>query len=150
MKPIANEPEALTKRREKQVLDSSRTEIELLHLRQESQEEKYKGKDDKIAEEINRLTSGQRRIALQKLWNDDCQRNENISQKRWENRNAAWFVKYEETFRKNHENKSPFIKRTDSTEVPQTYAAVVSIINKDHPYDNQPLQYLYNRPKGPR
>ena len=78
MKPIANEPEALTKRREKQVLDNFRTEIELLHLRQESQEEKDKGIDDKIAEEINKLTSGQRRKALQKLWNDDCKRNENI------------------------------------------------------------------------
>ena len=48
MKPIANEPEALTKRGEKQVLDNFRTEIDLLHLRQESQEENIKGKMTKL------------------------------------------------------------------------------------------------------
>ena len=54
MKSIPNEPEALTKRREKQVLDNLRTEIDLLHLRQERQEEKYKGIGDKIKEEIKK------------------------------------------------------------------------------------------------
>ena len=42
MKNIPNEPENVTKRREKQVLDNFKTEIKLLLLRSESQETKYK------------------------------------------------------------------------------------------------------------
>ena len=52
MKAIPNESANLTKRREKQVLDNLKTEIELLQLRHENQEEKYQGIDGKIKEEI--------------------------------------------------------------------------------------------------
>ena len=102
MKMIPNEPENLTRRREKHVLDNMRTEIDLLQVRHENQEEKYRGIDDKMTEEINKITTGERRNTLLKLWDEDCQRNEDISKKRWENKNAAWFAKYEETFKKIH------------------------------------------------
>ena len=59
-----------------------------------------------MKEEISKLTVGERRNALVKLWDEECERNEIISQKRWEEKNAPWFVQYEETFRKKYENKS--------------------------------------------
>lgn len=109
MKCIRNESEDLTKRREKQVLDNFKTEEEILNLRQQNQEEKHQGIDNKMKEELCKLRTGERRNALLKLWDDDCRRNETISQKRWEKKNATWFINYEETFKKKYENKNPFI-----------------------------------------
>ena len=54
MKQILNEPENLTKRREKQVHDDLKTEIELLRLQKENNDEKY----DKMKEEINKIANG--------------------------------------------------------------------------------------------
>ena len=125
MKAIPNESANLTKRREKQVLDNLKTEIELLQLRHENQEEKYQGIDGKMKEEISKLTIGERRNALVKLWDEECERNEIISQKRWEEKNAPWFVQYEETFRKKYENKNPYIKIGEN-DGPRTYAQVAS------------------------
>ena len=48
MKAIPNESTNLIKRREKQVLDNFKTETELLQLRHENQEEKYRGRDGKM------------------------------------------------------------------------------------------------------
>ena len=64
MKTIPNEPENLRKGREKQVMDNLRTEIELLRLRQENQEEKYEAIDNKMKEEIIKIAVGQRRNFL--------------------------------------------------------------------------------------
>ena len=55
MKMIPNEPENLTRRREKKVLDNMRTEIDLLQLCHENQE-KYRGIYDKMTQEINKIT----------------------------------------------------------------------------------------------
>ena len=74
MREIPNEPENLRKRREKQVLDNFRSEIEILRLRQENQEEKFNAIDNKMKEEINKIASGQRRKFLLKLWEEDCDR----------------------------------------------------------------------------
>ena len=62
--------------------------------------QKYRSIDENMKEEINKITIGERQNILLKLWDEDCKRNEIISQKRWENKNAAWFTKYEETFKK--------------------------------------------------
>ena len=97
---ISNEPENLTKRREKQVLDNFKTDVEILNLRQQNQEEKCQGIDNKMKDELSKVATGERRNALLKLWDDDCKRNETIFQTRWEKKNASWFIKYEETFKK--------------------------------------------------
>ena len=76
MKYIPNEPENFTKKREKQVLDNFKTEVEILNLRQQNQEEKYQGTDNKMKEELSKLATGERRNALLKLCDDDCKRNE--------------------------------------------------------------------------
>ena len=126
MKAIPNESTNLTKRREKQVLDNLKAEIELLQLRHENQEGKYQGIDEKMKAEISKLATGERRNTLIKLWEEDCKRNELISQKRWEDKNAPWFVKYENSFRKKHENKNPYIKIGDENDGAKTYAEVVA------------------------
>ena len=83
MKEITNEPETQRKRREKQVLDNFATEIALLDLRGESQEENYQQIDAKMAEEIDKRTLGQLQKNVKKLWQQDCDRNADISKRRW-------------------------------------------------------------------
>ena len=126
MKDIPNESTNFTKRREKQVLDNLKVEIGLLQLRHENQEGRYQEIDEKMEAEISKLATGERRNILIKLWEEDCTRNELISQKRWEDKNVPWFVKYENTFRKEHENKNPYIKIGDENDGAKTYAEVVS------------------------
>ena len=106
--------------------DGNSGSICLLKLRQENLEEKYRGIDDKMTEEINKITTGERRNTLLKLLNEDCQRNEAISKKRWENKNVAWFAKYEETFKKTYEQKNPVIKVGKNNDSPRSYADVAS------------------------
>ena len=80
-----------------------------------------------MKEEINKIASGQRRKFLLKLWEEDCDRNKEISQKRWENKIAAWFVKYEQSFKNTYEGKNPFIKIGETTQqTPRSYANVAS------------------------
>ena len=64
MKAVPNEPENLTKRRERQVLDNLRTETELLQLRHENHEAKYRSIDENMKEEINKITIGERQNIL--------------------------------------------------------------------------------------
>lgn len=54
MKEILNEPDKLKKRREKQVFDNFKSEIEIMRLRQENQEEKYTAIDNKMKEGTQR------------------------------------------------------------------------------------------------
>ena len=124
MKNIPNEPENVTKRREKQVLDSFKTENELLLLRSESQETKYKDIDTKMMTEIEKQATGQSRNYLTNMWQEDCRRNEEISKKRWQNKNLIWLNKYEENFRTKYQNKNPFIKEPDETDRSKTYAEI--------------------------
>ena len=124
MKNIANEPENVTKRREKQVLDNFKTENELLLLRSESQETKYKDIDTKVMTEIEKQATGQSRNYLTNMRQKDCRRNEEISKKRWQNKNLIWLNKYEENFRRKYQNKNPFIKEPDETERAKTYAEI--------------------------
>ena len=147
MKSIPNEPENLTKRREKQVLDNFKAEIELIRLRRENQEEKYKAIDNKMKEEISKIATGQRRAFLIKLWEEDCNRNNEISQKRWEDKNAAWFVKYEQSFRNIHANKNRFIKIGETAQTPRSYADAVSTPQYQPPTAKQQQQ---QQPEGAR
>ena len=62
IKHIANEPSNVTQRREKQAMDNFQAEKELLLLRSESQETKYKDLDSKIISEIEKLATGQNAI----------------------------------------------------------------------------------------
>ena len=75
MKAIPNESTNLTKRREKQVLDNLKAEIELLQLRHENQEGRYQEIDEKKKAEISKLSTGERQNTLIKLWEEDCTRN---------------------------------------------------------------------------
>ena len=52
-----------------------------------------------MREEISKIAAGQRRNFLLKLWGEHCERSKEISQKRSEKKNVAWFVKYEQSFR---------------------------------------------------
>ena len=66
--------------------------------------------------------SGQLRLIVLNLWQQDCDRNADISKKRWESRNLPWLTKHKEDFKKKYENKNPFIKEVDETQQPRTYA----------------------------
>ena len=107
MKEIPNEPENVTKRQEQQVLDNFKTENELLLLRSESQETKYKDIDTKMMTEIEKQATGKRRNYLTNMWQEDCRRNEEISKKRWQYETLIWLNKYEENFRTKYQNKNP-------------------------------------------
>ncbi len=99
-------------------------DIELLQLRGEAHEEKCKEYDAKIKAEIERQTTSHTRIAVLKLWEQDCRRNEEISRKRWESRNLPWLNKYEEEFKRKHANTNRFINQPESQI--SSYAQVTS------------------------
>ncbi|MCU7858048.1 MAG: hypothetical protein KZQ79_20545 [Candidatus Thiodiazotropha sp. (ex Lucinoma borealis)] len=67
MKLIPDEPESQTGRREKQVMDNFNTEIELLDLRAQAHEVKYRNIDKDIVQEIEKRTTGNRMVFLKKL-----------------------------------------------------------------------------------
>ena len=144
MKEITNEPETQRKRREKQVLDNFATEIELLDLRGESQEAKYQQIDAKMVEEIDKRTSGQLQINVKKLWQKDCDRNADISKRRWESRNAPWLTNYGEGFKKKYEDKNPYIKQEGPQ---QTYAQIVANNNGRNQSPRGPSRYPVPAPR---
>lgn len=124
MREIRGEPEDQRRIRERQVMDSLTTEIQLLGLRSESQKANYQEHDSKIKEDIERKVTGQLRTFVLKLWEEDCQRDEEISKKRWSSRNQPWLANYEEDFKKIYLNKNPFIKEGGTPQQPNTYAQV--------------------------
>ena len=109
MKPIKGEPESQTKLREKQVIQNFQTEIELMKLRAESHEEKYKNIDSEMEELINKKVSGQRGDQVKKLWKEECVREELRSRERWETSNTKWRENYETEFTKFYADKNPFV-----------------------------------------
>ena len=74
--------------------------------------------------EIEKPATGQSRNYLTNMWQEDCRRNEEISKKRWQNKNLIWLNKYEENFRTKYQNKNPFIKEPDETDRSKTYAEI--------------------------
>ena len=123
MKEIPNEPTNVTKRREKQTMDNFQAEKELLLFRSESKETKYKNLDSKMISEIEKQATGQSRHLSLNMWQEDCKQNEEISKKRWQNRNQTWLNNYRENFKVNYQNKNPYIKIADETEEKKSYAA---------------------------
>ena len=65
MKPIKGEPKSQTKLREKQVIQNFQTEIELMKLRAESYEEKFKNIDSEMEELINKKSQRPKRRSCQ-------------------------------------------------------------------------------------
>ena len=99
LKEITGEPLNQTQRREKQCMDNNRAEKDLLELRAESHEAKYKTIDREMQELLVKKASGRTRDILQKWWNEECSREEIISLKRWERQNSKFIANYE---KKNH------------------------------------------------
>ena len=97
MKEIPNETKNGTKWREKQILDNFKTENELLLLKNESKETKYKDIDTKTMTEIEKQATRQSHNYLTNMWWEDCRRNEEKTKKRWQNKNLIWLNRYEDT-----------------------------------------------------
>ena len=110
MKPIEGEPLSQTQRRERQVMYNFQTDIELLQLRAGSHEEKCQTIDTAMEELISQKTTGQRRAMVIQLWKTECEKEEKVSQERWENTNLKWFKKYEAEFTKCFQSQSPLIR----------------------------------------
>ena len=68
MSKINGEPQAQTQLREKQVMFNFQFEIELMRLRAESHEERYKRIDSEMDDIIETKLSGQRKEMMKKLW----------------------------------------------------------------------------------
>ena len=109
MQKINEEPIAQTQLREKHVVFMLQSEIELMKLRSESHEERYKNIDKEMEEMIDKKVSGQKKELLKKIWKDECMLEEIRSRERWENSNAKYTEKYETAFTKFYETRSPFI-----------------------------------------
>ena len=80
-----------------------------------------------MTNEIEKQTTGQSRNLLIKMWQEDCTRNEEISRKRWDNKNLVWLTKYAESFRLKHQDKNPFIRISDDTDKKKTYAEATAM-----------------------
>ena len=109
MSKINGEPLAQTQLREKQVMFNFQSEIELMRLRAESHEERYKRIDSEMDDIIEKKLSGQRKEMMKKLWREECVKEEIRSTERWENSNIKWTKKYETDFLKFFADQNPFI-----------------------------------------
>lgn len=125
MRSIPDETENLRRRREQQVMDNYIAEKELLLLRCESQQIKYRETDSKMITDIESRSTGQIRKFLLSLWETQCKQNEEISHNRWLNRNLPWLSKYKENFLNRHQNENPYIRQSDDSR-PLTYSQVLS------------------------
>lgn len=124
MRSIPDETENLRRRREQQVMDNYIAEKELLLLRCESQQIKYRETDSKMITDIESRSTGQIRKFLLSLWETQCKQNEEISHNRWLNRNLPWLSKYKENFLNRHQNENPYIRQSDDSR-PLTYSQVL-------------------------
>ena len=90
MLKINGEPDDQRRRREKQVLDNYKTERDLLELRAQSHEEKYKRLDEEMISIISENATGRCKDILVTLWYEDTNKEEEISKKRWKSKNEVW------------------------------------------------------------
>ena len=109
MKQINGEPLTQTQLRESQVMFNFQSEIELMKLRAESHEERYKKIDKEMEDLLEKKLSGQRMEVTKKLWKEECVKEEIRSRERWENSNVKWTEKYEAEFLKFFASQNPFI-----------------------------------------
>ena len=97
IKQIPNEPEQQRTLREKMALDSLKMEIELLRLRANSHEQKFKSTDVNMEEEISKKAVDMLYENTTKLWREKCEKEELASLQRWEH-STIWFNNYETEF----------------------------------------------------
>ena len=67
-----------------------------------------------MKEDIEKRATGQRKNILLKIWQEDCEKNEEISKKRWETVNLKWLKRYETGFIEKHRDKTPFVKDAEN------------------------------------
>lgn len=109
IKPILNEPEQQRQLREKLALEKLKTEIELLKLRGQNNEQKYISIDEKIYTELKKYAEGECLENVNKLWKTSCEVEETNSLLRWE-KQAKFFQTYEIHFHSGDTPINPFIK----------------------------------------
>ena len=119
MSKINGEPLAQTQIREKQVMFNFQSEIELMRLRIESHEERYKRIDSEMDDIIEKNLSGQRKEMIRKLWREECAKEEKQSTESWENSNVMWTKKYETEFLIFFADQNPFISDEKFLPLPQ-------------------------------
>lgn len=151
MLKINGEPDDQRRRREKQVLDNYKTERDLLELRAQSHEEKYKRLDEEMISIISEKATGRCKDILVTLWYEDTKREEAISEKRWKSKNEVWLKKYEADFCIKYADKNPFIKESEEigiyrqtypprrqrpTRYPQGRTRSQSPVNRNEPRNN--------------
>ena len=79
-------------------LSELRTEIELLELRMQQHESRYKQIDEEMEQLFKQKSKGQVRNILLEMWKEEINYNEKISERRWQ-KNQRWLKQYEATFR---------------------------------------------------
>ena len=97
---INSEPLAQTQLREKQVMFNFQSEIELMRLRAESHEERYKIIGSEMNNILEKKLSGQRKEMTKQFWKEECVKEEIRSIEKWENSNVKLTEKYETDFLK--------------------------------------------------
>ncbi|MEW8548312.1 MAG: hypothetical protein AB2693_32815, partial [Candidatus Thiodiazotropha sp.] len=132
--PINGEPEDQRRRRERQVLDNFRTEKDLLVLRAQSHEEKFKRIDEEMLSIISEKCTGRRKEILIRIWNEDTKQEEETSLKRWKAKNEMWLKKYESDFKEKYITRNPFIKDIEDIQ--------------PNNYERRQNNYQYRRPDG--
>lgn len=137
---INGESEDQTCRRERQVLDNFRTEKDLLKLQAESHEERYRQIDEEMLSVFSEKATGRTKDKLLELWRNDTKKEEDISVRRWDNKNKVWLQKYVTEFCRQYMGKNPFIKQgqirfeTQSTEDRQVKNSEPTQINAQRNY----------------
>ena len=99
MHNIHGEPDDHRRRRERQALDNFKTERDLLDLRAQSHEEKYRSIDEEMISIISEKSVGRCKDILINMWNGEIKREEGVSLDRWKSKNLLWLKKYESDFR---------------------------------------------------
>ena len=95
MHNIHGEPDDHRRRRERKALDNFKTERDLLDLRAQSHEEKYRSIDEETISIISEKSVGRGKGILINMWNDEIKREEGVSLDKWKSKNLLWLKKYE-------------------------------------------------------
>ena len=98
MYSVNREPDDQTCRRERQVLDSFRTERDLLHMRADSPEERYRRVDEEMSLLFSEKFSERVKDKMLEMWKNETKQQEEISVKGWETKNKIWLEKYATDF----------------------------------------------------
>ena len=106
---IKGEPENQRIRRENLALEQFKTERDLLEMRGQYNEDKFKSIDRDIQEFWDNKIPDSAFQILMKMWKNECLCEEQKSLERWI-KSEKWFQSYAAQFKKEHEDKNPFLK----------------------------------------